>query len=46
MDNAATCEMIETVRDARMAVAGYGEFRLANRLAEVEDALEQELCEK
>jgi hypothetical protein len=46
MDDAAAREMIETIRDARMAVAGYGEFRLANRLAEVEEVLEQEQCEE
>lgn len=42
MDDMTVHEMITTVRDARMAVAGYGEFRLANRLEAVEETLERE----
>jgi hypothetical protein len=42
IDNAVSREMIETIRDARMAAGGYGKFRLANRLAAVEETLEQE----
>ena len=43
MDDESLWEIVTTIHDARMAVAGYGEFELANRLEGAEDTLRDEL---